>query len=92
MENFDQIFTLLAEHEGIGLNLDILETGLLNIIALVAILFITGRDFLGSVLEERKTTIVKSVQDAEDRLSEAQKRLDEIVQSLCVDIETRLSI
>ena len=32
MENFDQIFTLLAEHEGIGLNLDILETGLLNII------------------------------------------------------------
>jgi hypothetical protein len=27
MENFDQIFTLLAEDEGIGLNLDILETG-----------------------------------------------------------------
>jgi len=38
MENFDQIFTLLANHEGIGLNLDILETGLLNIIALVGIL------------------------------------------------------
>jgi hypothetical protein len=35
MENFDQIFTLLAEQEGIGLNLDILETGLLNILALV---------------------------------------------------------
>ena len=82
MENFDQIFTLLAEHEGIGLNLDILETGLLNIIALLAILFITGRDFLGSALEERKTTIVKSVQDAEDRLSEAQKRLDEAQKQL----------
>jgi len=71
MENFDQIFTLLANHEGIGLNLDILETGLLNIIALVGILIFTGRDFLGSLLEERKTTIVKSVQDAEDRLNEA---------------------
>ena len=82
MENFDQIFTLLAEHEGIGLNLDILETGLLNIIALLAILFFTGRDFLGSVLEERKTTIVKSVQDAEDRLNEAQKRLDEAKKQL----------
>ena len=82
MENFDQIFTLLAEHEGIGLNLDILETGLLNIIALVAILFFTGRDFLGSLLEERKTTIVKSVQDAEDRLNEAQKRLDEAQKQL----------
>ena len=77
MENFDQIFTLLAEHEGIGLNLDILETGLLNILALIAILVYTGRDFLGSLLEERKTTIVKGVQDAEDRLNEAQNRLAE---------------
>jgi len=77
MENFDQIFTLLAEHEGIGLNTDILETGLLNIIALVGILVYTGRDFLGSLLEERKSTIVKGVQDAEDRLNEAKKRLNE---------------
>jgi len=82
MENFDQIFTLLAEHEGIGLNTDILETGLINIIALLAILIYTGRDFLGSLLEERKTTIVKGVQDAEDRLNEAQKRLNEAQKQL----------
>lgn len=82
MENFDQIFTLLAEHEGIGLNTDILETGLINIFALVAILIYTGRDFLGSLLEERQTTIVKSVQDAEDRLTEAQKRLTEAQKQL----------
>lgn len=82
MENFDQIFTLLAEHEGIGLNLDILETGLLNILALLAILVYTGRDFLGSVLEERKTAIVKGVQDAEDRLNEAKSRLAEAKKQL----------
>jgi len=82
MENFDQIFTLLAEEEGIGLNLDILETGVLNIIALVAILVYTGRDFLGSLLEERKATIVKGVQDAEDRLSEAERRLSEAQKQL----------
>ena len=82
MENFDQIFTLLANHKGIGLNLDILETGLLNILALVGILIFTGRDFLGSLLEERKTIIVKSVQDAEDRLNEAQKRLSEAQKQL----------
>ena len=82
MENFDQIFTLLANQEGIGLNLDILETGLLNILALVAILVFVGRDFLGSVLEERKTTIVKGVQDAENRLNEAQKRLAEAQKQL----------
>jgi len=82
MENFDQIFTLLAEHEGISLNTDILETGLINILALLAILVYTGRDFLGSLLEERKTTIVKGVQDAEDRLNEAQKRLSEAEKQL----------
>ena len=82
MENFDQIFTLLAEHEGISLNTDILETGLINILALLAILIYTGRDFLGSLLEERKTTIVKGVQDAEDRLNEAQKRLTEAEKQL----------
>ena len=82
MENFNQIFTLLAAEEGIGLNLDILETGVLNILALLAILVYTGRDFLGSLLEERKTTIVQSVQDAEDRLNEAQKRLTEAQKQL----------
>ena len=82
MENFDQIFTLLAEHEGINLNTDILETGLINILALIAILIYTGRDFLGSLLEERKTVIIKSVQDAEDRLNEAQKRLAEAEKQL----------
>ena len=82
MENFDQIFTLLAEDVGIGLNLDILETGLLNILALLGILIYTGRDFLGSLLEERKATIVKGVQDAEDRLNEAQKRLSEAEKQL----------
>jgi F-type H+-transporting ATPase subunit b len=82
MENFDQIFTLLAEEEGIGLNSDILETGLINILALVGILIFAGKDFLGSLLDERKTTIVKGVQDAEDRLNEAQKRLSEAEKQL----------
>ena len=81
MENFDQIFTLLA-HEGISLNTDILETGLINILALLAILIYTGRDFLGSLLEERRTTIVNGVQDAEDRLNEAKKRLAEAQKQL----------
>ncbi len=82
MENFNQIFTLLAENEGIRLNLNILETGVLNIAALVAILIYTGKDFLGSILQERKNTIVKSIQDAEDRLNEANRRLSEAQKQL----------
>lgn len=82
MENLNQIFTLLSNSGSIGLNTDILETGLLNIFALLAILIYAGQDFLGSLLDERKTTIVKSVQDAEDRLLEAQKRLTEAQKQL----------
>jgi len=82
MENFDQIFTLIAEEEGISFNPDILGTGLVNIVLLVGILIYVGKDFLGSLLEERKTTIVQNVQDAEDRLSEAQKRLIEAQKQL----------
>jgi F-type H+-transporting ATPase subunit b len=82
MESFDQIFTVIAENKGISLNTDILETGLLNIAALVGILIYTGKDFLGSLLEERKTIIIKSVQDAEDRLNEAQTRLIEAEKQL----------
>lgn len=82
MENFDQIFTLIAENEGIRLNLDILETGLINILALNAILIYTGKDFLGSLLEERKTNIVQGVQDAEDRFNEANRRLNEAQKQL----------
>jgi len=82
MENFDQIFTLLAENEGISLNLDILETGVINIIALVGILIYVGRDFLGSSLEARKSDIVTGVQDAEERLNEANKRLAEAQKQL----------
>ena len=82
MENFDQIFTLIAEHEGIGLNTDILETGLINIIALIGILVYTGRDFLGSSLEARKANILQGVEDAESRLEEAEKRLEEAQKQL----------
>merc|ERR1712127_497153 len=73
---------LLAENEGIRFNSDILETGVLNIIVLLGILVYTGRDFLGSALEERKTTILKGLQDAEDRFEEAEKRLNEAQKQL----------
>ena len=75
MENFDQIFTLLAVIDGITLNLDILETGVLNIIALIVILTYVIGSFLTSTLEKRKSDIVTGIQDAEERLSEANRRL-----------------
>merc|ERR1712060_667782 len=67
----------MGENGYIGLNLDILETGVLNITALVGILIYAGKDFLGSILQERRSTIVTSIQDAEDRLNEANKQLSQ---------------
>jgi F0F1-type ATP synthase membrane subunit b/b' len=82
METFDQIFTLLAKEEGISLNLDILETGVVNITAVVVILISVGRDFLGSILEKRQQEITRSIQDAEERLNEANKRLSDAEKQL----------
>lgn len=82
MENFNQIFILIAEDQGITLNSDLLETGLVNIILLIGILFINGQSLLGEPLEERKTTIINNVQDAENRLTEAEKRFDEAKKQL----------
>jgi F0F1-type ATP synthase membrane subunit b/b' len=82
MENFNQIFTLLAHEEGISLNLDILETGVINITAVVVILISVGRDFLGSILEKRQQEITRSIQDAEEKLNEANKRLSDAEKQL----------
>lgn len=82
MENFDQIFTLLAAEGGIRLNTDILETGVLNILVLIGIIVYVGRDFLGSSLEQRQQEIIQSVQDAEERLTEANTRLSEAQKQL----------
>ena len=85
MENFNQIFILIAEHaeqEGIGFNSDLLETGLVNIILLIGVLVLNGQSLLGESLEERRTTIVNNVQDAENRLTEAEKRFAEAEKQL----------
>lgn len=82
MENFNQIFTLLATDKGFGLNTDILDTGLINILILVGIVIYVGRDFLGSSLEQRQQEIIQSVQDAEERLTEANIRLSEAQKQL----------
>ena len=76
MENIDKIFRFVEEN-GISFNPDILETGLINILGLIAIVVFVGKDLLGSALEERETAVGQSIQDAENRLNEAQKRLNE---------------
>jgi F-type H+-transporting ATPase subunit b len=82
MENFGQIFTLIAQNETIHLNFDVLESGVINIVILFGVLVYLGRDFLGSSLEQRQQEIIQAVQDAEDKLNEANIRLNEAEKQL----------
>jgi F-type H+-transporting ATPase subunit b len=75
--NFYQISTLLAEGGGIGLNTDILETGVLNILALIVILFLFAKENLFPSLEQRKNNIVSNVESAESNLKTARENLME---------------
>lgn len=74
MENFDQLFVVIAENGKIGFNLNILETGLLNNIILIVIVFFAGKQLLDPSLIERDNTIKTSIEDAQNRLKEAKKR------------------
>ena len=60
-----------------GLNTDILETNLINIVILIVVLvqFVGGA--LTTSLADRKQKIIDNVNDAEKRLSEAKDRLAE---------------
>lgn len=68
--------------EGIGFNTNVLETNILNLAVVLAVVVVYGGDALNAVLDARRERIVKSVQAAEekyaaaqDALQQAQKRL-----------------
>ncbi|MBX2865043.1 MAG: F0F1 ATP synthase subunit B [Leptolyngbyaceae cyanobacterium MAG.088] len=74
VENF---WLLATEESGFGLNFNILETNLVNLSILIALIVYFGRGFLGAVMAERRSNIEASIQDAEKRLKEASKALTE---------------
>ena len=66
---------LILASEGFGLNFNLFETNILNL-ALVAFgLYKFLPNFLGSILERRRATILSDLNDAETRLSEAKVAL-----------------
>ena len=52
---------------GFGLNLDFLETNLLNIAMLLGLVVFFGRKVLGDILGERRSKIAEAIQEAEER-------------------------
>lgn len=73
---------LASSEGGIGLNFDILETNLLNLIIIIGVLIYFGRSFLGSMLGERRAGIETAITEAEQRAAQAAATLAEAQQKL----------
>ena len=70
-----------AEH-GFGLNLDILDTNLINLGILIAVLLYFAPGFIGKILSERRATIEQAIKEVEERQQEAAAALAEQQQNL----------
>lgn len=68
-------FSLLSSSEGFGFNTDIFETNVLNLAVVIGVLIYYGRIVLNDLIVGRKTTILKSLKEAEIKFNEAEKNL-----------------
>nr|YP_009106659.1 CF0 subunit I of ATP synthase [Pseudochloris wilhelmii]AIT95476.1 CF0 subunit I of ATP synthase [Pseudochloris wilhelmii] len=66
---------LFAEH--FGFNTNILETNVLNLAVVLAIVITVIGDYFRTLLATRKDTILKNFREAEERAAETQQRLQQ---------------
>lgn len=74
----------LAHQGGFGINTNILETNIINLAAVVGIVVTFVGQNLTATLEDRKNTILKNLQEANQRALEAQQKLEQARQQLAL--------
>ena len=67
---------------GFGLNFDIIETNILNLGVVIAVVIYLGGDVLTSLLNDRKQKILGTLKSADERFLEAQQKLEEAKQKV----------
>nr|AJF36619.1 ATPase subunit I [Strombomonas acuminata] len=75
INNNINIFMLISESEGFGINTDILETNVLNLSVVIGVLIYYGRIVLSDLISNRKEVVLKSLQEADNKLREAEENL-----------------
>jgi len=76
-------FNLLASHEGgLGLNLNLFETNIINLAIVIAGLVWFLRGFLGGILDRRRQAILADIKDSEERLATATTSLAAVQKDL----------
>ena len=73
----NMLWLVASEEGGFGLNFDILETNLINLVIIIGVLIYFGSNFLGKTLSERRSEIESAIKDAEDRQQKAATALAE---------------
>ena len=69
-------------HEGFGFNGNILETNIVNLSVVIGIVVSFGGDALRSLLENRRQTVLATLEQANQRAREAKQRLAEAASQL----------
>jgi len=65
-------FPVIIATEGFGLNLNLFETNVINLAVVIFGLYKFLPNFLGGILERRRSAILVDLNDAEERLSKAE--------------------
>ena len=71
------LFFGLPLGEGFGFNTNILETNIINLAVVIAVVISFVGDALRSLLENRKQTVLNNLQEADQRAIEAQEKLNQ---------------
>lgn len=74
------MMTLLRQ--GFGLNTNLFETNILNLAVVVGVVIKVVGDSLRSLLDQRRQTILSTLQEADSKAKEAKKRLEEAQRTL----------
>jgi F-type H+-transporting ATPase subunit b len=95
MEMMGTLFTLVAElgssaadmaeeveGHSFGLNVNLLDTNLINLVIIIGVLVYFGRGFLGKTLADRRANIEQAIREAEERKKNAAAALAEEQQKL----------
>ena len=73
-----QPLLLLGEAESsFGFNFDLIETNIINLAVVIAVVLYLGSDVLSSLLRDRKQKILSTIQSADERYLEAQQKLEQ---------------
>jgi F-type H+-transporting ATPase subunit b len=79
---FKNFQMFLLPSEGFGLNFDLIETNILNLLVVLGVVIYLGGDVLSSLLNERKQKIFATLKSANERFVEAEQKLAEAKQKI----------